>query len=297
MHQPVLLQSVIDGLALTPELTVVDATVNAAGHGGPIATLIPQGLFIGLDRDARAIDEARKRLAPFSDRVQLRVANYRNLDRILDEMKIEKIDRIFFDLGFSSDQLADSGRGFSFQTDEPLLMTYEAEVEAGQLTAKVIVNLSSEAELVRLFTEYGEEQFALLIARAIVRARSRKAIETTKDLVEIIRDAVPHWYRASTRRRHFATKIFQALRIAVNDEFGAMTEGLTAGFRRLVSGGRLAVITFHSGEARLVKTLFREWVKEGQGELVNKKAIKPSFTEVASNPRARSATLRIIKKI
>jgi len=296
MHEPVLLQAVIEGLDLRPGLTVVDATVNRGGHSVEIAKRIVGGHLIGIDQDAEAIVNARERLAGVSCRLSLQVGNFRRLDQILDTLGVKQIDRILFDLGWSSDQLAMSGRGFSFQTDEPLLMTYGAERIEGQLTAREIINIWPQADMVAIFKDYAEEPFAKQIARALTEARRDTPIETTGQLVAIIRAAVPRWYRATNRRRHFATKIFQALRLAVNDEFGALTAGLAQGFARLTPSGRIAVITFHSGEARIVKNFFRETKALGQAEIITRHAIKPTFQEIKLNHRARSATLRIIQK-
>ncbi|MBI2097482.1 MAG: 16S rRNA (cytosine(1402)-N(4))-methyltransferase RsmH [Candidatus Vogelbacteria bacterium] len=283
MHIPVLLQEVIEGLALTAGLTVLDATINGAGHSAEISKRIPGGCLIGLDRDRTALAKARQRLQNAPCRVILKQGNFRHLDQILDTLQIVSFDRCLFDLGLSSDQLAESGRGFSFLKDEPLTMTYE--VEPVTITARTIVNESSAADLELTLKEYGEEPFATSIARAIVAARKKKKIETTKELVAIIRSAVPAWYRSARRRKHFATQTFQALRIAVNDEFRALTEGLNHGWRYLAPGGRLAVISFHSGEARIVKKIFPDHRK-----------IKPTRTEIKNNPRARSAVLRLIQK-
>lgn len=294
-HVPVLLQEVIDGLALKAELTVLDGTINVAGHSLAMSQMIPGGCLIGLDRDRNALRQARLRLKQAPCRVILKQGNFRQLDRILSRLQIVRLDRCLFDLGLSSEQLTESGRGFSFLRDEPLVMTYE--VGPVMTTAQTIVNENSAADLKLILKEYGEEPFAAQIARAIVEARKKKRIETTKELVEIIREAVPAWYRSPRRRKHFATQTFQAIRIAVNDEFRSLVEGLEHGWRYLVSGGRLAVISFHSGEARLVKNFFRERTKSGAGVLITPKAIKPSFEQIRLNPRTRSATLRIIEKI
>lgn len=295
MHDPVLLQEVIEGLALKAGLTVLDGTINGAGHSLVMSQMIPGGCLIGLDRDRHALRQARLRLKQAPCRVILKQGNFRHLDRILSQLQIARLDRCLFDLGLSSEQLAESGRGFSFLRDEPLIMTYE--VGSVMTTAQTIVNENSAADLKSMLKEYGEEPFAARIVRAIVEARKKKKIETTKELVEIIREAVPVWYRSPRRRKHFATQTFQAIRIAVNDEFRSLAEGLDRAWRYLAPGGRLAVISFHSGEARLVKNFFREQVQSGAGGLITLKAIKSSFEQIRLNPRARSATLRIIEKI
>ncbi|MEK7585415.1 MAG: 16S rRNA (cytosine(1402)-N(4))-methyltransferase RsmH [Patescibacteria group bacterium] len=295
MHEPVLLQSVIAGLDLTPSLTVLDATTGGGGHSEAIAQAIPEGHLIAIDRDAKAVARVRERLAAVSGKHSFEVANFRDLEAVLDRLGVTAIDRALFDLGFSSDQLVGSGRGFSFQTDEPLLMTYEAE-GTGRTAADLLAQLP-ERELVEMFQTYGEEEFSQVVAKAIVARRRASPIVTTGALVEVIRSAVPAWYKSPKRRRHFATKIFQALRIATNDEYGAIVAGLAAAWGRLAPEGRLAVIAFHSGEARLVKNFFRDLAANDEGEILTRHAIKPTFTEVKNNPRARSATLRIIKKL
>ena len=295
MHEPVLLQSVIAGLDLTPSLTVLDATTGGGGHSEAIAQAIPEGHLIAIDRDAKAVARVRERLAAVSGKHSFEVANFRDLEAVLDRLGVTAIDRALFDLGFSYDQLVGSGRGFSFQTDEPLLMTYEAE-GTGRTAADLLAQLP-ERELVEMFQTYGEEEFSQVVAKAIVARRRASPIVTTGALVEVIRSAVPAWYKSPKRRRHFATKIFQALRIATNDEYGAIVAGLAAAWGRLAPEGRLAVIAFHSGEARLVKNFFRDLAANDEGEILTRHAIKPTFTEVKNNPRARSATLRIIKKL
>jgi 16S rRNA (cytosine1402-N4)-methyltransferase len=198
------------------------------------------------------------------------------------------------DLGLSTDQLEASRRGFSFQRDEPLLMSFNEAPEEGGLTAAAILNQWSEGELAKIFSELGEERFARRIARAVVTRRQEKTIIGTQELVAIIEGAVPGWYRGL--RRHSATKIFQALRMAVNDELEALAEGLAAAWRLLPQGGRLAVISFHSGEARLVKEFCRSRVGEGTAEWVGKRVTHPSQAEILANPAARSAQLRAILK-
>ncbi|MEK7208794.1 MAG: 16S rRNA (cytosine(1402)-N(4))-methyltransferase RsmH [Patescibacteria group bacterium] len=296
MHQPVLLQSVIAGLDLRPGLTVVDGTINGGGHSIEIAKQIIGGHLIGIDQDATAIEVVRARLIQVPCQVTLRIDNFRRLDQVLSSLGLTQIDRLFLDLGFSSNQILSSGRGFSFQTDEPLLMTYEAKPSPGRLAARDIVNRWTEEELATDFKNYADESFARQIAQAIVKTRRTTPINTTGQLVEIIRQAVPHSYRAPGRRRHFATKVFQALRLIVNDELPALAEGLAKGFASLAIGGRLAIITFHSGEARIVKNFFRHAKDNGGGQIITRHAIKPTFEEIKINPRARSATLRIIQK-
>ena len=206
---------------------------------------------------------------------------------------LREIDGIVMDLGMSSNQLERSGRGFSFKRDELLLMTFKHDPDETDLTAREIVNEWDEESLADIIFGYGEEQFSRRIAHAIVVAREEKLIATTKDLVSIVEGVVPKWYRF--RRIHPATKTFQALRIAVNDEIESLREGLAKGVRHLRSGGQIAVISFHSIEDRVVKVFFAESAREGLGSVVTKKPITPTREETAVNPRARSAKLRIFK--
>ena len=255
-----------------------------------IELLGPKGSFIGLDADADAIARAQEKLAGAKAPAQFVKENFRNLQKVLDSLGIEKITKVLFDLGWSSYQL-DSGRGFSFQKDEPLLMTYAKE--PGGLTAATIVNTWGEESIADVLFGWGEERYSRRIAKAIVERRQEKLFTTASELGEIIKAAVPPPYRFG--RLHPATKTFQALRIAVNDELGALKEGISGAWERLSPGGRIAVITFHSIEDREVKHLFADLVKQG-GTLVSKKPVQPSKEEIAENPRARSAKLRAIQK-
>ncbi len=298
IHQPVLLQEVIDGLEPETGESFLDATINRGGHSLAIAPFLgPGGLIIGVDLDAIALREAEINLANCSPQIKLAQGNFRSLDSILAGLKIETIDLALLDLGISSNQLEVSERGFSFQRDEPLLMTLAdaSSLSPDSLTARRVVNEWPEEDLADLIFRYGEERFSRKIAKAIREARQDQPIETTTQLVEVIKSAVPEWY--THRRLHFATKTFQALRLAVNDELGALEEGLGAIWRHLAPNGRLAVISFHSLEARLVKNFFKARKLASEGVILTKHAIKPSRDEVLSNPRARSAQLRIIKKI
>jgi 16S rRNA (cytosine1402-N4)-methyltransferase len=252
------------------------------------------GVLVGIDEDTAAIERARESLTldKRTERpmVHLVTDNFRNLDRILTRLEIPAITKALFDLGWSGYQLSD-GRGFSFQGDEPLLMTY-GNPEA-HTTAAELVNTLGEAELADLIYAFGEERFARRIAKAIVMARKTKRITSTAELVSVIESAVPAPYRKG--RIHPATKTFQALRIAVNDEFGAIKHGLSAAIGNLAHDGRIAVITFHSIEDRLVKTLLQDAERAGKGVVLTKKVITASREEVQRNPRARSAKLRLFK--
>ena len=290
-HDTVLLTEAVDGLEIQPGDTVVDATLGGAGHFNLLHDRLgTSGVLVGIDADADAIARAQAAVAGKGGDVRVELAhdNFRNLGAILDGAGIEKIDRALFDLGWSSFHLS-SGRGFSFQAHEPLLMTY-GDPAAGN-TAAELVNSATEEELADIIYTYGEERFARQIARSIVRRRKEAAILTTDDLVKAVEEGTPSWYHH--RRLHPATKTFQALRIAVNDELGALKEGLLAAMDRLACKGRIAVITFHSIEDRIVKQLFRDAAYAGKGSLVTRKPIAPSEEETARNPRARSAKLRI----
>lgn len=291
-HDSVLLQEAIDGLALTGGDVVVDATIGGAGHFKKILEALDgRGTLIGIDADEGAIERGTAAAAHTDVTVHLVHDNFRNLGSILDEKGITSVSKVLFDLGWSAFHLT-SGRGFSFRVDEPLLMTY-GEPEPGK-TAADMVNTASEEALSDLFFTLGEERFARQIARGIVEARKKERILTTTALVEVILASTPSWYQH--RRIHPATKTFQALRIAVNDELGALRAGLSGALSHLSKGGRIAVITFHSIEDRIVKTVLRDAAHAGMGTLVTKKPIVPSAFEVQENPRARSAKLRIFER-
>ncbi len=292
LHQSVLLQEAVDGLAIVPGDIVVDATVGGAGHFSALLDRLDgNGALIGIDADASAIERGQEAAAHARASVHLVEDNFRNLSSILDTLGVRQITKALFDLGWSAYHL-ESGRGFSFRAEEPLLMTYGAP-KAGQ-TAADMVNSASEDSLADLFFSLGEERFARQIARGIVKERSARRILTTGDLVRVILESTPGWYQH--RRIHPATKTFQALRIAVNDELGALREGLSAAIERLAPGGRIAVITFHSIEDRIVKTMLRDAAHAGHGTLVTKKPLAPSAAELKENPRARSAKLRIFER-
>ncbi len=289
-HTSVFLDEAIKALAIQPTDTVVDATVGGAGHFAHLlSSLSSQGTLVGIDADRAALERARSLVKGAGHpTVHLVEDNFRNLELILDRLSLPAIDKSLFDLGWSGFQLK-SGRGFSFQSDEPLLMTYRAgETET---TAATLVNTLSEEKLAELLHTFGEERFARAIAHSIVHARRHARILTTGDLVRAVSRATPPWYQR--RRVHPATKTFQALRIAVNDELSALREGLAAALARTRAGGRIAVITFHSVEDRIVKTFFRDAAYAGKGMTLTRKPILPSRKEISLNRRARSAKLRI----
>lgn len=294
-HQPVLLKEVIKGLNLKGGETVVDGTVNRGGHARVICEIIgAQGKLIGFDKDRLALQEAEKNLRDCPAQKELIRAGFEEIPDRLKEKGISEIDAVFLDLGMSSEQLERSGRGFSFQTDDPLLMTFDDKPPAGAITASEIVNSWPEAEITQCLQEYGEEPFARAIAKAIVVRRKSGPILTAQQLVTIVASAVPPWYKK--RRLHFATRTFQALRLVVNDELNVLRRGLEQAWQCLKPGGRLAVISFHSLEARLIKNFFKEKKSEKTGLIITKHAIKTERAETLANPKSRSAQLRIIQK-
>ncbi|MBI5005013.1 MAG: 16S rRNA (cytosine(1402)-N(4))-methyltransferase RsmH [Candidatus Lloydbacteria bacterium] len=294
-HIPVLLKETIAGLNLNDGDTALDATLGGGGHSEALCARIGgTGTFIGMDADEDAVLRAKEKLASCKARIILETANFRTLSAVLDKHRIKAINAALFDLGMSSFQLEESNRGFSFQRNEPLMMTFEKKASADATTAYDIINRWEEDSIEAVLSGYGEERFARKIAWAVILARKEKPIRTTDELVAVIKGAVPEWY--CHKRLHCATKTFQALRIAVNDEFGALKEALAECFARLAPLGRMAVISFHSAEDRIVKLFFREQKLSGQAVLISKKPIQPSRIEQKENPRARSAQLRILEK-
>ncbi len=286
-HVSVLQKEVVELLAPKKGEVVVDATYGAGGHSKALAAEAKiQLISIDADKVVVAANEGK-----------VIEGNFSNLDSILKKEGVSKIDKIVFDLGWNKGQLAD-GRGFSFMSDEPLNMSYGSKPASG-FTAAEVVNTWSEKVLADVFFGYGEERYARRIAKAIVERRALKPIETTIELVEIIRDAVPAAYRHG--RINPATRSFQALRIAVNDELKAVEKGIASAWKHLNVGGRVAVITFHSIEDRVVKRAFAELAKKTngrqEGKLIVKKPVVPSKAEMSRNPSARSAKLRVIEKI
>ena len=296
MHIPVLLDEVLEGLAIEPDDVVLDCTVGGGGHSEAICRKLgKQATLLGIDADAETLGLVAERLKETECRVLLAEENFRNLDTVLIKLQIPLVSKILFDLGMSSRQLDDSGRGFSFRSNEPLVMTFSSARKDGTLTAADIVNEWSEETLAVILKGYGEERFARRIAQAIVRERTKRPIATTGDLVAIVERAVPAGYRRG--RLHPATKTFQALRIAVNDELEALKEGLAKGFDHLEHGGRIAVISFHSLEDRIVKRFFKAQTELKEGRSITKRPITPGKREQQLNPRSRSAKLRILQKI
>jgi len=293
-HTSVLLFESVDGLNLKSGSIVVDATINGGGHSEEILNRFGQEVrIIGLDLDSQALERARSRLA--SGKVDLVKSNFRHLDVVLKDLGVNEINGALFDLGTSSNQIEDSGRGFTFKADEPLLMTLNDSPTTDDVTAYVVVNEWSVDSLTDIIFGFGEEKFARRIASAIVMAREEKPITSSGQLAEIIKKATPIWYHF--KRIHPATRTFQAIRIAVNDELGSITEGIEKAFNHLSSGGRLVVMSFHSLEDRIVKHYFKKVVENGLAKAITKKPIIPSDQEQQENPRSRSSKLRIIEKI
>jgi len=293
LHVSVMMREVLDALALKDVKMIFDATAGEGGHSEAMLKSAPKARLVALDADPRSVKMVRERLAPFGARVQVFESNFQDSEEVFKKAGIETIDRALFDLGWNSGQL-ESGKGFSFLRDEPLNMSYGKKPASG-FTARDIVNSWDEETLANVFFGYGEEKYARRIAKAIVSQRATQPVETTAALVDIIRSAVPAVYRNG--RIHCATRTFQALRIAVNDEMGVIGRGLNAAWKHLSCGGRIAVITFHSIEDRTVKKLFTELVKSGEAMWVAKKPLVPSKDEVLANQRARSAKLRVIEKL
>jgi len=292
VHTSVFLEEVLENLNLQPGDVVVDATAGQGGHSFAIASVSKVSL-LALDADKDAVRATRERLEKFAARATVDEANFGDVEKMLKKHSVQRVTKALFDLGWNSGQLA-SGRGFSFLHDEPLNMSYGAKPASG-FTAKEILNEWDEKTIADVLYGYGEEQYARRIAKAVVERRAFKPFETTIELAEVVYDHVPAGYRHG--RIHPATKTFQALRIAVNDELGVIPRGIEGVWKHLVEGGRIAVITFHSIEDRVVKRLFASFVKDGSGKLVHKKPLVPSRKEIIHNPRARSAKLRVIEKI
>jgi 16S rRNA (cytosine1402-N4)-methyltransferase len=293
-HRSVLLHESLESLKLEKNDIVLDATLGGAGHAKEIAKhLTSKGILLGIDADGDAIKRAEKALKGAKAKVILIEGNFRKLESYLGKHVIPHLDKALFDLGWSQFQLS-AGRGFSFLMDEPLLMTYSDSKGDDVLTAGRIVNTWGESSIADIIYGWGEERYSRRIAKAIIEARKLGEITSARELARIVSNAVPHFYRKS--HLHPATKTFQALRIATNDEMGALKDGLTSAWKSLKSGGRLAVISFHSVEDRVVKHVMRSWVDAGEGKLLFKKPVTPSDEELQENPRARSAKLRCIQK-
>ena len=298
-HKPVLLNEVRNLLGLEPGAVVVDGTLGSGGHAAELVKAIGNsGLLIGLDQDPASIERCKEKFSDCSN-VSLFHSNFVDLDKILDSLNIPQVDAVLLDIGISSDQLEDATRGFSFDRDGPLDMRMNPH---GALQAKDLIADLSQNELESIFRDYGNERYARKIARMIVEERRHMAIQTTNDLVQVIARTIPgagkysQGQRPPWLKKNPATKVFQALRIAVNDEINTLKRTLPSVWGRIKCGGKLAVITFHSLEDRAVKWTFRQWHADQEGSLLTKKPIVPTEEEVRANNRARSAKLRGIQK-
>lgn len=306
-HVSVLLKETIDGLKIRQNGIYVDGTLGGGGHSLAIAEQLGEGLLLGFDQDIHAIDAAKERLKTYSDKVRIVHCNFEHIARRLEEFGIDRIDGLVLDLGVSSAQLDMGERGFSYRQDAPLDMRMDSRQE---FSAYELVNTYSEEELRRVIADYGEENWAAKIAKVIVERRREKPIETTLQLVEIIRAAVPKKFRDETI--HPAKRAFQAIRIEVNRELEILEETIRSVFAKLSSKGRICVITFHSLEDRIIKNVYRELSsgctcpkefpvcvcgKKPLAKVITKKPIVASREELESNPRARSAKLRILEKL
>lgn len=301
-HIPVLLQECIDALQIKPNGVYIDGTLGGAGHAESIANLLSKsGTLIGYDVDHDAIMRAQTRLKDFPCQKHFIHDNFKNLDHLTDQFEINHVNGILLDLGWSSFQIADSERGLSFSNDGPLDMNLSKGMSGERLTAYEIVNHWGEETLADIFYAYGDEVKARQIAKHLVKVRREYPITTTKQLADEVIAAVYTKRKDPTKELHFkihpATKVFQALRIAVNDELETIKEAIHAGIKKLASGGRFAIITFHSGEDRIVKHLFKQYADEEIIKLTVKKPIVPTLSETRGNPRSRSAKLRIAEKI
>ncbi len=293
-HIPVLLHEVIGGVRAVPGMVVLDATVGGGGYTKALGDAVGKsGTVIGLDRDGHTLAMVREKL-DVPCRLFLEQEDFRNLDLVLERLGISQIDGVTFDLGLSSLQLEESGRGFSFLRDEPLQMTFADVSETAAFTAADIVNTWKEEDIANVLFGYGEERYARRIAKEIVATREKTPIETTSVLVDCVKRAVPGRYRNG--KIHPATKTFQALRIAVNDELNALSLGLQKAYTALAVGGRMAVVSFHSLEDRIVKQFFRLEANDNGALIITKKPIVPTEEEERTNPRSRSAKLRILEK-
>ncbi|MCP3031097.1 16S rRNA (cytosine(1402)-N(4))-methyltransferase RsmH [Halobacillus sp. A1] len=306
-HYSVLKSETIKQMHIKPDGVYVDCTLGGGGHSIEIASRLDKGKLIAFDQDEHALEAAKERLAPYAEKVTLVHANFRQLEEKLNELKIEHVDGVLYDLGVSSPQLDVAERGFSYHNDAPLDMRMD---QSNETSAWNVLNEWAYEDLVRIFFKYGEEKFSKQIARKIEAAREVQSIETTGHLVELIKDAIP----APARRKggHPAKRIFQAIRIAVNDELGAFQDTLHQAARTVAVDGRIAVITFHSLEDRLCKQAFKKWStnpplpknipmipedKQPPFKMVTRKPIVAEEEELEDNRRSRSAKLRVVEKI
>lgn len=308
VHKSVLLNETIDSLNIKPDGIYVDGTLGGAGHASQVCKRLGEhGRFIGIDQDEEAIEAATKRLSVFGDKVTIVRSNYVEIDQILKNLGIEQVDGILLDLGVSSRQLDTPERGFSYMSDAPLDMRMD---NRNDMTAKTIVNEYSEMDLYKIIRDYGEDKFAKNIAKHIVAARMKKPIETTFELTDIIKAAIPAKVRMAGG--HPAKKTFQAIRIELNKELDVLNRSINTMIDYLSDGGRLSIITFHSLEDRIVKTRFKEnenpctcpsdfpvcvCNKKSKGRVITRRPIVPSEEELEDNSRAKSSKLRVFERV
>jgi 16S rRNA (cytosine1402-N4)-methyltransferase len=305
-HVPVLFHETVDSLKVCKDGIYVDGTLGGAGHASLVCSRLDGGRFIGIDQDIEAIESAAKRLEPFKDKVTIVKSNYENMCRVLDDLGIDKVNGIMLDLGVSSHQLDDADRGFSYRYDAPLDMRMDRDAS---LSAYDIVNTYSKEEILKIIRDYGEEKFAGLIAANICKEREKKPIKTTFELLEIIRKSMP--VKAQIASGHPGKRTFQAIRIACNRELEVLENSIDGMIDRLLPGGRLSIITFHSLEDRIVKNAFKTAEnpcicppnfpvcmcgRKPKGFVVTRKPILPSKEEEETNPRSKSAKLRVFER-
>ena len=300
-HIPVLTKEILNYLNLKKGGVYIDCTVGGGGHSKAILEKIyPHGLLIGIDQDIEAINAAKEELKTYLDKVTLIKGNFKNLEKILPDIKIKTVSGIIFDLGVSFHQLKEKERGFSFKEDSHLDMRMDLNQE---FNAYILINSYSENDLVEIFEKYGEERFSKRIARLITIERKKERINTTKQLADLVIRSLPRTKKRHSWKIHPATRIFQAIRIEVNQELKALEKGLSQAIRVLEDKGRICVISYHSLEDRIVKHQFKEIEREGKDKgnyglkIITKKPISPSSEEVEGNPKARSAKLRVAEKI
>lgn len=295
-HISVLLNETIDGLDIKASDIIIDGTLGGGGHTKEIVRRWGSAVkVIGLDLDSDAIGRANANLENMDHDTVFKIAGFQDIDKVINEMNLVHVDRIMLDLGISSFELDIGGRGFSFLRDEPLLMTMKKNPTDEDLTAMDIVNNWGEENIADIIYGFGEEKYSRIIARAIVAARKEKKIETTFDLVKILDECVGRRYKG--QKIHPATRTFQALRIATNSELTNLGNVIEKGFERLSSGGRIAIISFHSLEDRIVKRAFVKLKDEYGAKIITKKPIIPTTDEIRENSRSRSAKLRVIEKL
>lgn len=291
-HYPVMWKEVIEGLKIADQEYIVDCTTGLGGHAYRMLAVARKAFYVGIDKDAHSLQESYNRLRPFLNRFVLLQDDFKNVDSVCQQMRIEKVDTFFFDLGMSSYQLDSSERGFSFLREGFLDMRFD---QKSLLTASDLVNNLSERELVDVFRKFGQERYAKKIAQVLVNLRKSKPVLTTLQLSEIIKKNVPPKSRFA--KIHPATRIFQALRIAVNSELESLEAALPKAVNLLKTGGRIGVISFHSLEDRIVKHTFRNLASQDVLKIITKKPEVPTEIEKRTNPASRSAKLRIAEKI